>query len=317
MAIAAIDCGTNTTRLLIAENASAASQRQFLESRAEITRLGAGVDKTNKLAPDAIARTLDCLRDYKKLLDQHQVTSLRAVATSATRDAYNRADFLTAATAILGTEMEVLSGQDEAKLSFQGATASLDPATGPFLVLDIGGGSTELSYGTQDQSTAISMDIGSVRLTEQHIANDPPLPEELSAVLSVIGLHLDDATRALGELDPSTQLIGVAGTVTTIAAVEIGLAEYDSDAIHHFNLSKAAAEDVFRNLAVEPLADRIHNPGLDPRRADVIVAGACILVGVMRHFGFSDCLVSESDLLDSLLLDLDPKAPDLLSTQLT
>ena len=172
------------------------------------------------------------------------------------------------------------------------------------MVVDIGGGSTELSFGSQHCTDALSLDIGSVRLTEKYIHHDPPRPEELSACLSVTELHLDDAVRAIPALSGPCRLVGVAGTITTVAAVELGLAIYDRDRVHHFSLSKDAVEDVFRTLATEALADRVHNPGLHPGRADVIVAGVCILVRIMRYFDFDECLVSESDLLDGLAMSL-------------
>lgn len=297
--MAVVDCGTNTTRLLITDGRGPAAER-----RSEITRLGRGVDATGRLDPAAVERTLECLRAYRAAMDRHTPSALRVIATSAARDAANRADFLEAAESILGAAPEVLSGRDEAEAAFRGAVSGLDAADGPFVVVDIGGGSTELAYGADRCTDALSLDIGSVRLTEKYVHHDPPQPEELSACLTVTELHLDDALRAVPALAQPCRLVGVAGTVTTVAAVELGLIEYDRDRIHHFALSKEAAEDVFRTLAVEALADRIHNPGLHPGRADVIVAGACILVKIMRYFDFDECLVSESDLLDGLALGL-------------
>ena len=297
--VAAVDCGTNTTRLLISDGG-----KRSIERRCEITRLGRGVDSTASLDSGAVNATLDCLSGYRALIDKHDVESVRFTATSAARDASNRDVFLEPAEAILGAPLEVLSGSQEAELAFAGAVSDLDAADGPFLVVDIGGGSTELSFGAQRCEQALSLDIGSVRLTEKYIDHDPPLPEELSACLTVTELHLDDAVRAMPSIAEDCRLVGLAGTVTTVAAVEIGLIEYDSDVIHHFRLSKAAVEDVFRTLATEALADRVHNPGLEPGRADVIVAGVCILAQVMRYFDFEECLVSERDLLDGLALSL-------------
>ena len=297
--VAVVDCGTNTTRLLVTDGRGPAVER-----RSEITRLGRGVDASGRLDAAAVERTLACLRGYREAIDRHGPALLRVIATSAVRDAANRADFLEPAESILGAAPEVLSGREEADLSFRGAVSELDPADGPFLVVDIGGGSTELSFGTEHCIDALSLDIGSVRLTEKYVHHDPPQPEELAACLSVTELHLDDAVRAIGALSGDCRLVGVAGTITTVAAVELGLATYDRDRIHHFRLSKEAAEDVFRTLATETLADRVHNPGLHPGRADVIVAGVCILVRIMRYFDFDECLVSESDLLDGLALSL-------------
>lgn len=298
--VAVIDCGTNTTRLLVTDDVSSAG----LERLCAITRLGRGVDATGRLDAEAVERTLACLSDYRSAMDRYEVAAVRATATSAVRDSANRSDFLDAAASVVGVPFEVLPGREEAALSFQGAVSDLDPADGPCLVVDIGGGSTELAYGAAVLESAVSLDIGSVRLTEKYLAEDPPLPDELSACLSVVGLHLDDAVRAMGGTLADARLVGVAGTISTVAAVEMGLAEYDRDRLHHFQLSKAAAEDVFRTLATEPLEDRAHNPGLEPGRADVIVAGLCILVQIMRYFGFEQCLVSERDLLDGMALSL-------------
>jgi len=262
------------------------------------------VDATGRLDPAAVERTLACLGEYRQAIDAHSPTAVRFIATSAVRDAANRSDFLQPAESILGAAPEVLSGREEAETAFRGAVSALDAADGPFLVVDIGGGSTELSFGESHCSDALSLDIGSVRLTEKYIHHDPPQPEELAACLSVTELHLDDAVRAIPALAGPCRLVGVAGTITTVAAVELGLATYDRDRVHHFRLSKEAAEDVFRTLATETLADRVHNPGLHPGRADVIVAGVCILVRIMRYFDFEECLVSESDLLDGLALGL-------------
>ena len=297
--VAVVDCGTNTTRLLVTDGRGSAVER-----RSVITRLGRGVDATGRLDPVAVERTLECLRDYREAIDRHNPSAVRFIATSAARDAANRSEFLQPAESILGAAPEVLSGHQEANLSFRGAVSELDPAEGPFLVVDIGGGSTELSFGAQHCTDALSLDIGSVRLTEKYIHHDPPRPEELSACLTVTELHLDDALRAIPAIGGDCRLVGVAGTITTVAAVELGLATYDRDRVHHFRLSKDAAEDVFRTLATEALADRVHNPGLHPGRADVIVAGVCILVRIMRYFDFDECLVSESDLLDGLALSL-------------
>ena len=205
---------------------------------------------------------------------------------------------------IVGTEPELLSGDEEARLSFRGATAELDPARGPFLVVDIGGGSTEFIAGTDQPEAALSIDVGCVRITEQELHHDPPLAEELSIALSIIDAHLDDVDREVPGAAEARTFVGLAGTITTVAAIEIGLAEYDRDRIHHFGLTRAAAEDVFRTLATEAHDARVANPGLDPARGDVIVGGCCILVAIFRHWGFDECLVSEADILDGLALSL-------------
>ena len=310
--VAAIDCGTNSTRLLVARADGGGGRPVALERRMVITRLGQGVGAAGAFAPEAVERTVAVLSDYRSAMERHGVGAVRAVATSAARDAANREEFLAAAEAVLGVRPEVLSGDEEGALSFLGATAELDPADGPFLVVDIGGGSTEFVVGTTEPEGVVSVDVGCVRTTEQYLRSDPPTPEELSQAISVVHAHLDDVVRLLPAAEEARCLVGLAGTVTTVAAVEIGLPAYDRDRTHHFVLTRAAAEDVFRTLATEARADRIHNPGLEEARADVIVGGAAVLVAILRHFGFAECLVSESDLLDGLAMSLArrPEVPE-------
>ncbi len=298
--VAAIDCGTNSTRLLVARGD--ASHLETLDRQAAITRLGAGVDATGALDPAAVARTLEALARYRAVMDDFGVERVRISATSAARDAANREEFFAAATAVVGAQPELLSGAEEARLSVLGATAELDPALGPFLVVDIGGGSTEFAVGPGggEPEGVLSVDLGCVRLTEQYLHRDPPAPEELAAALSVAEAHLDDVVRELPTSKEAALMVGLAGTVTTAAAVELGLARYDRDRIHHFRLTRAAAEDVFRTLATEARADRVYNPGLEEARADVIVGGLCVLVAVFRHFQVAECLVSEADILDGM-----------------
>ena len=300
--LAAVDCGTNSTRLLVTRGAG--PDKEALARVNTITRLGRGVDASGLLDPEAIERTVDVLRDYRRIMDEHGVEAVRVTATSAARDAANRDEFFDAAEAVLGQRPELLSGEDEAALSFLGATAELDPADGPFLVVDIGGGSTELIVGTDRVEAARSIDIGCVRFTEAYVEHDPPMPEELHACISVTQTWLDDISRELPGMATAPTFVGLAGTITTMAAVELGLHEWDRDAIHHFRFEREAVEDVFRTLVTEPLADRVHNPGLDPARADVIVAGSCIFVALMRWLDADACLVSESDILDGLVASL-------------
>jgi exopolyphosphatase/guanosine-5'-triphosphate,3'-diphosphate pyrophosphatase len=297
--LAAIDCGTNSTRLLVSEDG------RTLERLMVITRLGQGVDANGRLASEAIGRTVTVLEDYRKVMDRLGVERVRMTATSAARDAANRDEFFDAAERAIGVRPELLGGDEEGRLSFFGATAELDAADGPFLVVDIGGGSTEFAVGSESPEGVISVDIGCVRITEKFLHGDPPTAEELSQAISVVHAYLDDVTREVPASKDAVRLVGLAGTVSTVAAVEQGLAEYDRDRIHHFVLIRDAAEDVFRTLATERRADRVHNPGLEEARADVIVGGAVILVTIMRHFDFDDCLVSEADILDGLILSLD------------
>jgi exopolyphosphatase/guanosine-5'-triphosphate,3'-diphosphate pyrophosphatase len=295
--LASIDCGTNSTRLLVWRDG------ETLDRRMVITRLGEGVDRTKRLG-DGLQRTLDVLRGYRAVMDTFGVDRVRFAATSAARDASNRDEFFDGAEAIVGARPELLAGDEEGRLSFLGATAELSPDDGPFLVCDIGGGSTELSYGVASPTAVHSIDVGCVRLTERWLLSDPPAPEELHAAISVTSLHLEDVVREHPEMRDWKTVVGLAGTVSTVAAVEIGLPAYDRDAIHGFTLTREAAEDVFRTLATEARADRIHNPGLEEARADVIVGGCCALVAFMRFFDVPALRVSEADILDGLVLSL-------------
>lgn len=301
-AVAAIDCGTNSTRLLIGEVSG--HDLRTLDRQMVITRLGQGVDATGRLDPAAIERTVEVLRRYRTSIDAHDVASVRMTATSAARDAANADAFFDAAEAVIGVRPELLSGEEEGALSFAGATGELDPSAGPFLVVDIGGGSTECIVGTDHVEAVRSLDIGCVRLTEKHLHSDPPAPEELSNAIAESMAHYDDLLREVPQVMTARTVVGLAGTVSTVAAVEIGLAEYDRDAIHHLRLTRAAIEDVFRTLATEAHADRLHNPGLEAARADVIVGGCCALVALVRTLGIDELLVSEADILDGLVLSM-------------
>jgi exopolyphosphatase/guanosine-5'-triphosphate,3'-diphosphate pyrophosphatase len=300
--LAAIDCGTNSTRLLVSRVEG--GHATALDRQNTITRLGQGVDAAGRLHPDAIERTVATVRRYQASLEAHAVEALRITATSAARDADNRDDLFGPLAEIVGVRPELLTGDEEGALTFAGAIAELDPADGPFLVLDIGGGSTELIVGTSEVEAVRSLDLGCVRLTEKHLEGDPPAAEELSNAIGEATLLFEDLLREVPAFTQARTLVGVAGTVSTVAAVEIGLAEYDRDRIHHFDLTRAAAEDVFRTLATEALADRLHNPGLEAARADVIVGGCCVLVSAMRTLGADHLLVSESDILDGLVASL-------------
>jgi exopolyphosphatase/guanosine-5'-triphosphate,3'-diphosphate pyrophosphatase len=300
--LAAVDIGTNSVRLLVAEVDGVGREAEItpVDRRMRITRLGQGVDRSRRLHPDAVTRTVDVLREYRVALDELGVARVRATATSAARDALNRDEFFGAAAAVLGVEPELLPGEEEARLSFIGATAELDEPA-PYLVVDIGGGSTEFVVGTSDPEGLTSVDVGCVRLSEQFLTSDPPAAEELSEAVSVVRDHLADVDREVPAVRDAVTLVGLAGTVTTMAAVEMGLPEYDRDKIHHFRLERGAAEEVFRTLATETAEERRHNPGLEPGRVDVIVGGAIVLVTVLRYFGFDEVLVSEADILDGLV----------------
>ncbi len=301
MRVAAVDMGTNSTRLLIADVHG--DEIHTIDRRMRITRLGQGVDASRRLHGDAIGRVVTALEEFRGALDEHGVTRVRAVTTSAARDAANAPELLDRCEAALGVRPEVIAGAEEGRLSFRGATLAIG-APGPYLVVDIGGGSTELIVGTTEPSAVISLDVGCVRLTEQYLHGDPPEPEELSNAVAIVRDLLADANRALPGAETATTLVGLAGTVSTMAAVELGLAEYDRDRIHHFRLTRAMAEEIFRTLATETNAQRAHNPGLEPGRVDVIVGGVLVAVCVMRHWGFDEMLVSESDILDGVALGL-------------
>jgi exopolyphosphatase/guanosine-5'-triphosphate,3'-diphosphate pyrophosphatase len=312
---AGVDIGTNSTRLLVADVDGTVTGAGLapLDRRMRITRLGQGVDAARRLHSDAIGRTVDVLREYRTVMDELGVEAVRATATSAARDAANRGDFFEPATAVLGVEPELLTGFEEARLSFLGATAELT-APAPYLVVDIGGGSTEFVVGTTAPEGPvvdgmISIDMGCVRISEQLLRSDPPAPEELAEAVATVRDHLADVDRELPSARDAATLVGLAGTVTTMAAVELGLPEYDPAKLHHFRLTKAAAEDVFRTLATEPAAERRHNPGLEAGRVDVIVGGAVVLVTILRVLGFDEVLVSEADILDGLVRSLAASPP--------
>ncbi len=306
--VAAIDIGTNSVRLLVAER-DPAGALVTLDRQMRITGLGQGVDATGRLDPAAIERTVAVLSDYRLTIDglmgpESGSGQIRMTATSAARDAANRNEFFDRVEAAVGVRPELLSGDEEGRLSFLGATADLDPALGPFLVVDIGGGSTEFSYGTTACEAALSTDMGCVRFTEKYIESDPPRPEELLAALSVTEAYVDDVRQAIPQIDQARTFVGLAGTVSAAAAIELGLAVYDRDQIHHLELSRAQVEDVFRTLVTETRAERLENPGLEAARADVIVGGMCVFVMIMRRLALDSCLVSESDILDGLALSL-------------
>src|SRR4051794_37130340 len=302
--VAAVDMGTNSTRLLVADVDGPGRDANLvtIDRRTNITRLGQGVDRDRRLHPDAIKRTLDVLREYRTVIDEAGVELVRATATSAARDASNRDELFDATERVLGARPELLAGEEEARLEFIGATANLnEPA--PFFVLDVGGGSTEFIIGSDEPDGLCSIDMGCVRLTEQFLHSDPPAAEELSQAVSVVRDQLADVGRALPSSWDAATLVGTAGTVWTLAAIELGVDAARSDEIDHFRLTRRAVEDVFRTLATEPLEQRRHNPGLEPGRVDVIVGGAIVVVSVMRQWGYDPLLVSEADILDGLARD--------------
>jgi len=300
----AIDCGTNSTRLLVVD-ADGAPLRRLMR----ITRLGEGVDATGRLDADAIERTLTVLREYKQVIDELAVPRVRMVATSAVRDAANGREFLDAAHDAVGVPAELLSGTEEGTLAYAGASAGLAASVGDDVVVDIGGGSTELvvATGASPALGVVSLDIGCVRLTERCLHHDPPLEAEIADAVEVVEGYLSialDAVPALESLAPGSRLIGLAGTVSTLSMLDHGLAEYSWEGVHHSVLTAAAVDRWCRTLADEPASARAARPGMVAGRQDVIVAGALVLDRVMRRFGFDVCLVSESDILDGLVASM-------------
>src|ERR1035438_4720061 len=297
--VAAIDCGTNSTRLLVA-----GADGRPVERLMRITRLGEGVDSTGTLSPDAVERSLEVLREFRRVMDRDGVARGRLAATSATRDASNGHEFLEAAGGITGLRPELLAGTEEGRLSLAGAVADLEPDGGPFLVLDIGGGSTELVTGTDaddPELVAVSLQLGCVRVTERFLLDDPPTPAELADAEAMVAESLESAIAEHPRFLAAHRLIGLAGTVTTLAALNLGLAEYDRDPSHHPVPTSTEAYDWYRTLAQEVRPARLDRAGMVPGREDVIVGGAMILSAVMTRFGFDECLVSEGDILDGMV----------------
>jgi exopolyphosphatase/guanosine-5'-triphosphate,3'-diphosphate pyrophosphatase len=304
--VAAVDCGTNSLRLLVADVDVNGGEMTDVARRMEIVRLGQGVDRTGRLAPEALARTTGVLRDYADLIAASAARAVCMVATSATRDASNTADFTRQVKEILGVAPEVLTGGEEAALSFIGATAELvGTHDGPFLVVDIGGGSTEFVLGQAGEPAAhaLSVDIGCVRMTERHLHGDPPSRDEVVAATANIDAALDAVTDAVPVRQART-LIGLAGSVTTVAAIAMGLPAYDAARIHHSRVSAAQVHEVTRSLLAQTRAERAAISVMHPGRVDVIGGGALVLDRVMYRFGFGEVLVSEHDILDGIAWSL-------------
>lgn len=296
--VAAIDCGTNSIRLLISDIFG--DRKVDVVREMQIVRLGEDVDKTGALAPTAIVRTLAATRDYAELMASLGVSRIRFCATSAARDASNAADFGSAVEAILGVHPEVLSGGEEAAASFLGAARDLPALDEPTLVVDIGGGSTELILGSgQSVLDAESLDIGSVRMTERHLAGDPPDAAQIAAARADIDAALDGSAV---DLQAARSFVGVAGTVTTVAAHALGLERYDSQRLHHAVLPFDRIRDSCAALAEATVAQRTAMPFMHPGRADVIGGGALIverLIGRLEP-GVVSIVVSEHDILDGI-----------------
>lgn len=307
-ALAAVDCGTNSTRLLVIGPAGDVRAREM-----RITRLGEGVDATRRLRPEAMERTLAVLREYRSIMNAELVGPTRLVATSAVRDATNGEAFLRPAADIIGAPAELLPGEEEGQLSYAGATGDLPASNAAVVVLDIGGGSTEIVTKPAGTIQSVSLDIGCVRLTERYLRGDPPAAEEVSAAVRAIAAEMNRAAQvipALANLGAAARLVGLAGTVSTLATLELGLTAYDRERIHHAVLSLQSVRRWCDVLGAESLTERARRAGLAVGRRDVIFGGALVLREVMERFGLHECIVSEADILDGLIMSMRrPSAP--------
>lgn len=296
--VAAIDCGTNSIRLLIASSRGTELVREM-----EIVKLGEGVDRTKNFSPEAVARTLKALRRFKELIDQHNVARVRFCATSATRDAQNREIFTIPAEEILGVAPEVIVGTEEARLSFLGATAELSRELAPFLVVDIGGGSTEFVLGTSDVIAAISVDIGCVRMTERHFSQDPPSTDEIANARRDINKAIDIASESVA-ISSAKTLIAVAGTATTVAAAALQLPEYNRVQIHGARIAAERTVEISEWLLSLTRAERAGLGYMHPGRVEVISAGSLVLAEIIKRTGAREFVASERDILDGIVATL-------------
>lgn len=296
--VAAIDCGTNSIRLLIASSRGTELVREM-----EIVKLGEGVDRTKNFSPEAVARTLKALRRFKELIDQHNVARVRFCATSATRDAQNREIFTIPAEEILGVAPEVIVGTEEARLSFLGATAELSRELAPFLVVDIGGGSTEFVLGTSDVIAAISVDIGCVRMTERHFSQDPPSTDEIANARRDINKAIDIASESVA-ISSAKTLIAVAGTATTVAAAALQLSEYNRVQIHGARIAAERTVEISEWLLSLTRAERAGLGYMHPGRVEVISAGSLVLAEIIKRTGAREFVASERDILDGIVATL-------------
>ncbi|NSC22130.1 Ppx/GppA family phosphatase [Streptomyces albus subsp. chlorinus] len=307
--VAAIDCGTNSIRLLVADLDPQAGALTELDRRMEIVRLGQGVDRTGRLAPQALERTFAACRRYAEVVAAFGVPPerVRFAATSASRDADNREEFVRGVLGILGVEPEVITGDQEAEFSFTGATRELAPGTfaPPYLVVDIGGGSTEFVLGAEGVEAARSVDIGCVRLTERHLTGADgvpaasPAPEQVAAIRADVAEALDEVARTV-PLERARTLVGLAGTVTTLGGIALDLDAYDSTRIHHTRLSLDRVRALTSRLIAATHEERAAIPVMHPGRVDVINAGALVLQTIMERTGAEEVVVSEHDILDGI-----------------
>jgi exopolyphosphatase/guanosine-5'-triphosphate,3'-diphosphate pyrophosphatase len=301
MRVAAIDCGTNSIRLLIADVES--NKLREVVRDMEIVRLGQGVDQTGEFHPDAIKRTLAAVDKFAAEIARRGVQKIRFCATSATRDATNRALFIDGVRERLGIEVEVITGAEEAELSFIGAIQELDPSSGPFLVVDIGGGSTEFVFGNNKVESAKSVNIGCVRMSERHFKDDPPTHNQIELATA----DIQDAIKLAGAEVPITQaktLVAVAGTATTLAAAALKLDIYDRYSIHLSHISAVQVHEVFEMFKNMDRNQRIKLGYMHPGRVDVITAGSLVLSEVMKATRATEFIASETDILDGIALSI-------------
>ena len=298
--VAALDCGTNSIRLLIAEENPGASTFTEISRKMSIVKLGEGVDKNKVFLPDAISRTLAALKVFAADIAQAKVEQVRFCATSATRDAQNRDEFLIPVAQILGITPEVISGEEEARLSFKGATQGLDKSSGPFLVVDIGGGSTEFVLGSDHVDAARSVNIGCVRMSERHFKNDPPTKSEIESAREDIKNAIAQAAEVVSIKSAKT-LVAVAGTATTVAAAALNLAKYDSELIHIAKISAIETRRVSDWLLSLTRQERSDLGYMHPGRVDVIAAGSLVLAEIIEATGLESFTASENDILDGMV----------------
>jgi exopolyphosphatase/guanosine-5'-triphosphate,3'-diphosphate pyrophosphatase len=301
MRVAAIDCGTNSIRLLVAEVDGGGLTE--VSRRMEIVRLGEGVDRTGRISDEALARTRKALLGYATEIAELGIARVRMCATSASRDASNAADFRDMVRGVLGVDPEVITGDEEARLSFSGAVAGLT-ASPPFLIVDIGGGSTEFVTGSTGVEHAISVDIGCVRMTERHLHDDPPTAAQIAAAREDITAAVDRALAAVPGARSARTLVGLAGSVTTVAALALGLPDYDASRVHHARIGREAVCSVTDALLGMTVSARLALPVMHPGRADVIGAGALILQVIMERSGQEDVVASEHDILDGIAFSI-------------
>lgn len=300
--VAAIDCGTNSLRLLVADINSGDGAIDEVAREMRIVRLGQGVDKTRRFADAALVRTFDVCREYASQIDKLGAEQVRFVATSASRDATNREEFFDGMRSILGVEVEVVSGDQEAALSFAGATRELVVAqafSAPYLVVDIGGGSTEFVLGSSDVEAAKSVDVGCVRLAERHLSSDPATSAQIEAARADIVAAVELAAQSVPMAKAKT-LVGLAGSVTTVAALALGLDGYDAGRIHHSRITASQVHGITEQLLAMSRAERAALAVMHPGRVDVIGAGALVLDTIVCSLDVHDVLVSEHDILDGI-----------------